>query len=159
MKANVFHFMFIPTEELQTQADLENMFVFLFKRIKDEKKIHLLQSRTLENRSPLVFALCHKYCSKQIVERLIDPAELFPFVAATDILSGYREDKFMNSTTDQLVSAFNYAAKHHIENLDLLEPLSKYLDRAEDSQRVDLIQIACRYDYVEMLKWLIEKEN
>jgi len=136
MNANVFHFIFVPSDPLQTEADLEKMINLLCDAAEDNNKSYLLQSRTLDNRTPLVLAVCHPRCNKTMIEILMDKYDIH-----------------------QYLLAFDLAAKRHIEKFDSLEPLINHFNSVAINQRNKLIQIACRHNCVKMLEWLIQKED
>lgn len=136
MNATVFHFIFIPSDPLQTEIDLENMLMLLYDAADEENKLNLLQSRTLENRSPLVLAVCHPKCNPKIIK----------------MLTGKKD-------ANQFLLAFDLAAKRHVTDLQLLKPLLDYFGSYANYQRNKLVQIACHYDNVKMLEWLVEQTN
>jgi hypothetical protein len=137
MNANVFHFIFSLSDPLQTEDDLKDMFNLLYNEADKKRKLHLLQSRTLDNRSPLVLAVSHPSCTESIIKKLIEK----------------------NENINQFLFTFDLAAKRHITKLNLLQPLLDYFDLYAKDQRHKLMQIACRHNNVEMLDWLIEKDS
>lgn len=112
------------------------MFDILQGVIDDKDKSDLIQSRTLSNQSPLVFATSHPNCTQELLEKLIE-----------------------NLNFNQLLTAFDVAATRPEVNFHLLEPLLRRLDRESKTQRNELLQIACRHDHLEMFKWLLNNEN
>ena len=124
--------MFIRCDPIQRGHDLQMMFNYLCAGINDEKKIDLFRSRTLDNQSPLVFAVGHPHCPESIIQQLTE----------------YNDDN------SQLVLAFNTVAKQRIRNFDVLKPLLKRFE-GEINYQNELVQVACRHDYIEILQWLL----
>jgi len=93
MNANVFHFMFAPSEPMQSEQDLQRMFDLLLTTAGDNKS-NLLQSRTLDNQSPLVIAVSHPHCTEHIIKILMEGADnhqlllTFDFAAKRQIAEG-----------------------------------------------------------------------
>ncbi|CAF1485605.1 unnamed protein product [Rotaria sordida] len=84
MNANVFHFMFIPSDPLQTAEDLDKMLYLLYNEAYEKGKSYLLHSRTLDNRSPLVFAVSHGSCTPHIINKFINEMDLYQLLLAFD---------------------------------------------------------------------------
>ncbi|CAF1466942.1 unnamed protein product [Adineta ricciae] len=135
LNANVFHFMFIRCDPIQSSHDLQTMFNRLCAGMNDEKKPALFQSRTLDNRSPLVFAVGHPHCPESIIRQLAE----------------YNDDN------SQLILAFDTVAKRRIRNFDVLKPLLKRFER-EISYQNELVQVVCRHDYIQILQWLLSNK-
>jgi hypothetical protein len=81
-------------------------------------------------------ALCHCNCSESIIKDLIE-----------------------NQETNQLLLAFDLAAKRHLFRPDLFKLLYANFGRYATEHKNILIQIACRHNHIKMLEWLIEGEH
>lgn len=127
--------MFIRDDPIQQSSDLERMFNCLCARMNDEKKTDLFRSRTLDNRSPLVFAVGHYYCPESIIQQLTE----------------YNDDN------NQLVLAFDNVAKYRTKNFDVLKPLLKRFE-SEINYQNELVQVVCRHDYTQILEWLLSNK-
>ncbi|CAF1346868.1 unnamed protein product, partial [Adineta ricciae] len=101
----------------------------------NHQKIDLFRSRTLDNRSPLVFAVGHPHCPESIIRQLTE----------------YNDDN------SQLIWAFDTVAKRRIGNFDVLKPLLKRFER-EISYQNELVQVVCRHDYIQILQWLLSNK-
>jgi hypothetical protein len=130
--------MFVPSEPLQTDEDLQQMFNLL-KAIawKYNKLDFLLRSRTLDNRSPLAVAMCHPNCTESIIKELI----IKPMDAS------------------QLLLAFDLATQKHLFKPDLLKLLLDNFGRYSTIEKNIFIQIACRYNHIEILRWLVVDQH
>jgi len=86
--------MFAPSEPMQSEQDLDTMFDLLMRTAKYNKKSNLLQSRTLDNQSPLVIAVSHPHCTEHIIKILMEGADnhqlllTFDFAAKRQIAEG-----------------------------------------------------------------------
>jgi hypothetical protein len=85
MNANVFHFVFVPSEPMQSEQDLERMFDLLLRTAERYDKLDLLQSRTLDNRSPLVMAASHPHCTEKIIEELRKGTDTYQLLLTFDL--------------------------------------------------------------------------
>ncbi len=121
---------------MQTDEDLQKMFNLLIETAKKTNKLYLLLSRTLDNRSPLAVAVCHPKCTESIIKELMQ-----------------------NQDSNQLLLAFDLAAKRNLFRPDLSKLLfAPFRGSATDKKNI-LIQIACRHNCVKMLRWLAEDED
>ncbi|UJR12614.1 hypothetical protein I4U23_016789 [Adineta vaga] len=155
MNENVFHFMFIPSDPLQTAENLKYMFDLLhtwYNKTGKRNKLDLLTSPTVDNRSPLAFALSHAFdfaTKRKIIEEQLSLLE--PFM---DRITKYSDQK------NQLI---HMACRHN--HVDMLKWFidKRGFDRndinAKNNAGYTPLLTAAFYEANECFKYLLKIDN
>ncbi|CAF1212237.1 unnamed protein product [Adineta steineri] len=145
LRANVLHLAFIPNE--QSESELHDMFQYIMEgpgSISKKEKLpwadkaaNFARQHTLDNRTPLINAVCHPSITIDIVTTLIDKMKMAP------------EDKVQQI---QLIMAFEQAAKGRRPKFDHLHPI---IQACEPDIIGQLVHFPCRNNNLKLLQWLI----
>ncbi|CAF1171068.1 unnamed protein product [Adineta steineri] len=146
LRANILHLAFIPSG--QPESELHDMFKYIMGEPDsdiEEKKLpwadkaaKFARQHTLDNRTPLINAVCHPKITENIVKTLINKMKMHP------------EDQVEQI---QLIMAFEQAAKGRCPKFDHLRPI---IQACEPNIIDQLVHFPCRYNNLELLKWLID---
>lgn len=161
MYANVLHFTFIPSG--QNEKQLFDMLSYIINKLQARRSTwnfpwineqnNLAIMRTLDNRTPLAFAVCHPNTSERIVELLLTLNES----PTIEILVNQLSPKLDFYQTQLLIAIEQVAkAKRRVTKFGHLYPLLVDCDRKIRNQ---LFHFPCRHNNVNLLKWLINPSS
>lgn len=120
-----------------------------------QKLRNLAQAENLDNKTPLVMAVCHPSITEDIVQRLIFMIEIYPQDMAIHFLVNPSPEE-MEILQIQYLMAIGQISRRSFQNYQHLSPIVK--SKACDFQtRQQLLHFPCRYDNVSLLKWLLEQ--
>ncbi|CAF1054871.1 unnamed protein product [Adineta steineri] len=151
LRANILHLAFIPSG--QSESELHDMFKYIMGEpdsdIEEEKlpwadkAANFAQQHTLDNRTPLINAVCHPSITADIVTTLIDKMKMNP---------KDQDDQI------QLIMAFEQIAKGRSPKFDHLHSI---IQACEPDTIGQLVHFPCRYNNLKLLQWLINsaKQN
>ncbi|CAF1141121.1 unnamed protein product [Adineta steineri] len=151
LRANILHLAFIPSG--QSESELHDMFKYIMGEpdsdIEEEKlpwadkAANFAQQHTLDNRTPLINAVCHPKITADIVTTLIDKMKMHP---------KDQDDQI------QLIMAFEQIAKGRSPKFDHLH---RVIQACEPDTIGQLVHFPCRYNNLKLLQWLINsaKQN
>jgi ankyrin repeat protein len=92
---------------------------------------------TIDNRTPLVFAVCHPEITKEIIQDLLN------------FMTNDSKDLDQN----QIFITIGQVAKQSLNSYDILTPV---LDACNSHTFNQLLHFSCRYNNYNLLKWLIQ---
>ncbi|CAF1212259.1 unnamed protein product [Adineta steineri] len=145
LRANILHLAFIPNG--QSESELHDMFQYIMegpdsiskteKLPWEDKAVNFARQHTLDNRTPLINAVCHPSITENIVKTLINKMKNDPKGPVEQI---------------QLIMAFERAAKGRCPKFDHLPPI---IEACEPNIIDQLVHFPCRYNNLKLLQWLI----
>ncbi|CAF4160294.1 unnamed protein product, partial [Adineta steineri] len=162
LRANILHLAFIPNG--QSESELHDMFQYIMgerdpvtKKVKlpwEDKAVNFARQHTLDNRTPLINAVCHPGITAEIVTTLIQKMKMNPkgITIHFSINSLPLESSIDQVEQIQLIIAFEQAAKGRSLKFDHLPPI---IQACEPDIIDQLVHFPCRYNNLKLLQWLI----
>jgi hypothetical protein len=155
----VLHLIFIPRG--QDSNALTNMFEYLTHELATttrsfpgtQKTKNLARACTLDNRTPLVSAVCHPAITENIIQELVNAMQISPDDNAIHFIVNQSPVEWDTFRT-QIIMAIAHVARQVFSNYDHLRPIVQVCPLEVCQQ---LIHFPCRYNNRKLLEWLLKQ--
>jgi ankyrin repeat protein len=119
-----------------------------------EKSRDFARAFTLDNRTPIVLAVCHPKITEDVIEKLVIMMQIHP----KDIVIHFLVNESLaesNAIQTQMLMAMEQVSRCTFQDYNHLGPIIRFCNLRKLKIRYQFFHFACRYNNLSLLKWLI----